>query len=205
MIDYGVYRVMRYISAGVEKYKSSYICLIYLILAAIVTVLIGFVYQDYPLIKSSENFDFSVSKIFVKISGDIVSPGIYVVGDNSMTDDVIKMANNSSKLFNYSKTAVYGKYIRNGSDVKVSSDDIGTLQVTVGTMPVKQRILLHIPLEISEMSVNDLLDVPGIGPGLANNIVNYRQKNGGKMGKNDLLNVSGIGSGKYNQLKNYFN
>lgn len=185
--------------------KSFYIRLVNLLLAAIIAVLIGFVYQDYALIKSSENFDNSVSKIFVKVSGEVARPGIYVVADSSMTDSVIKMANNKSDLFKYSKTVVYEKYINNGSEVRVSSDDTGTLQVTVGTIPVKQRILLQIPLKISEMSENDLLDVPGIGPGLANNIVNYRQNNGGKMDLIDLPNVSGIGVSKYSQLKKYFN
>jgi len=191
---------MRYLSYGGGLYKSFYHRIVNLCLAAIVVVLIGFVYQANHSITSPDYLDDVSSKILVKVSGNVVSPGIYFVNDSSMTDSVIKMANNVFELDSYHKTAVYDQHIKNGSDVNVSNNGA----VIIGSMSVKQKIILNIPLKISEMNESDLLDVPGIGPGLANNIINYRQNNGGKICLNDLTNVTGIGVSKYNQLKKYF-
>jgi len=196
---------MRYLSFGGGASINFQNRLVNLCLVVIVAVIIGFVCQDPPLLKSSYNLDNSASKIFVKVSGVVERPGIYVVADSIMTNSVIKMANNGFDLFSQSKTDVYNQYIKNGCEVKVFYDDTGALQVTVGAMPVKQRVLLQISLKVSEMNENDLLDVPGIGPGLANNIMSYRQNNGGKIELIDLKNVTGIGISKFNQLKKYFN
>jgi len=54
------------------------------------------------------------------------------------------------------------------------------------------------------MNKDDFDRLPGIGPVLADRILQYRQNNGGKLKLEDLLSVSGIGEKKYSALKNFF-
>jgi competence protein ComEA len=71
-------------------------------------------------------------------------------------------------------------------------------------MPVPERMVLGIPLDISVMSEADFDRLPGIGPALARRIVEYRQNNGGILRVEDLAAVQGIGEKKFNKLRAYF-
>lgn len=55
-------------------------------------------------------------------------------------------------------------------------------------------------LDINTASVEELMQLPGVGPGLARRIVEYRQQNGPFETVDDLQNVSGIGPSKFERL-----
>ena len=55
-------------------------------------------------------------------------------------------------------------------------------------------------ININTASVNLLDSLPGIGPTIAQRIVDYRQANGSFETKEELMNVSGIGKEKLNAI-----
>lgn len=82
------------------------------------------------------------------------------------------------------------------------------VQVTV-TEPIQ---LLQTTQEQTQPSQADLLDLntatrdelenlPGIGPELADRILRYRQQNGGFVSPEQLMDVQGIGQKRYDALK----
>ena len=56
-------------------------------------------------------------------------------------------------------------------------------------------------ININYADKTELDKLPGIGPSLAERIVEYRQENGSFQDLNDLKNVPGIGDAKFNQIK----
>lgn len=200
-----IIQLLKYLSANNVISKCFYSRLPNIFTAFAVSVLICFYYQSNSLIAISEDTADPASNFFVSVSGESVHSGIFTIAASKMTDDVIEMALVDSDSLKYEKTGVYDKYLNNGSEIKVASVKNGILQISVGMMPVKQRIVLQIPLNLSEISAEELLDVPGIGAELAKNIIFYRQNNGGKLSSIDLPNVAGIGISKYAKLKKYFN
>lgn len=58
-------------------------------------------------------------------------------------------------------------------------------------------------LNINTASFDELQEIPGVGPALAQQIVDYREEYGDYESSEDLLNVSGIGSGKLKALLEY--
>ncbi len=58
-------------------------------------------------------------------------------------------------------------------------------------------------LNINTATVEQLQDIPGIGKTTAQNIIDYRQKNGPFQSAADLLNVKGIGQTRLNELLDY--
>lgn len=58
-------------------------------------------------------------------------------------------------------------------------------------------------VKINTAGKEDFARLPGIGPGLAQRIVDYRDKNGNFFVKQDLKKVSGIGQKKYDAMKDY--
>ena len=59
------------------------------------------------------------------------------------------------------------------------------------------------PVDINTARVEELTTLPGIGEKLAERIVKYREDNGDFASVNDLVNVSGIGEGKLDALRDY--
>ena len=55
-------------------------------------------------------------------------------------------------------------------------------------------------LDINTASAEDLTQLPGVGPGLARRIIDYRQTNGPFESVDDLQNVSGVGPSKFENL-----
>lgn len=56
-------------------------------------------------------------------------------------------------------------------------------------------------VNINSASFEELVKLKGIGPVLANNILEYRRKNGAFRSKEELQKVPGIGPGKFEAIK----
>jgi competence protein ComEA len=146
----------------------------------------------------------SSGMVTVKVSGELLHPGIYVVPANSLADSVIKMAVPLRPLKQYNSNTAAGRPLPNGSAVKLLEQPDGSLLLVVNQMTVSERIVLGIPLDISTMGEADFERLPGIGPALARRIITYRHKNGGILSLCDLVAVDGIGEKKYKMLLHYF-
>jgi len=146
----------------------------------------------------------SGGRVSVKISGDVRHPGIYEVSANSLAASVINMAVPLRPHKQYMLASSAAHPLQNGSAVMLSVLPDGSLQLTTDRMTVPERLVLGIPLDISSMNEADFDRLPGIGPGLAKRITEYRQNNGGFMGVDDLAAVEGIGDKKFKKIKSYF-
>ncbi|MBQ2785899.1 MAG: helix-hairpin-helix domain-containing protein [Oscillospiraceae bacterium] len=58
-------------------------------------------------------------------------------------------------------------------------------------------------IDINTATFSQLQTLPGIGPTLAQRIIDYRQQNGPFSSIGDLINVSGIGEGKLEAIIDY--
>ncbi len=58
-------------------------------------------------------------------------------------------------------------------------------------------------IDINSATAEQLQTLPGIGPTLAQRIIDYRNTNGSFSAVGDLLNVSGIGQGKLEAILDY--
>jgi comEA protein len=58
-------------------------------------------------------------------------------------------------------------------------------------------------LDINSATVNQLQMLPGIGPVLAQSIIQYRQNNGSFASVDELLSVPGIGEKRLNEIIDY--
>lgn len=62
---------------------------------------------------------------------------------------------------------------------------------------------IHYPLNINGALKEDLLTLPGIDETLAQNILDYRLKNGRFASTEELMNVYGIGEKRYAAIEDY--
>lgn len=141
---------------------------------------------------------------YVRISGDVRHPGMYPLSANKMTCSVIAMALPLQPISVLEPAGIEVAPVFNGEALHLLVRRSGRALLTRGTIPVAERLVMGIPLDINSMSEADLDKVPGIGPALAGRIARYRQNNGGYMSVQDLLSVEGIGEKKYDALRKFF-
>ena len=146
----------------------------------------------------------SSAKGYVRVSGDVRHPGMYPLGVNKLTSDVITMAMPVQPISALEPAGVGSVPVRNGEALQLLVRGNEGALVTRGTIPAAERLVMGIPLDISTISEADLDKVPGIGPALAMRIVRYRQNNGGRMSVQDLLLVEGVGEKKFAALRKFF-
>ena len=58
-------------------------------------------------------------------------------------------------------------------------------------------------IDINTASLAQLQLLPGVGPSLAQRIIDYRKQNGPFRTIEDIMNVTGIGEKKFEQIKDY--
>jgi len=57
------------------------------------------------------------------------------------------------------------------------------------------------PVNLNTATAEQLATIPGVGPKMAERIIEYRQKNGGFKKVEDLMNVSGVGEKSFLKMK----
>ncbi len=64
-------------------------------------------------------------------------------------------------------------------------------------------VRLSEPLDLNSATLDELIDLPGIGPVLAQRIIEYRERHGGFKTLEELLEIRGIGPKRFEQLKGH--
>ncbi len=159
-------------------------------------------------------------KYKVDIKGQINNPGIYEVNISSRVIDVINLAggltvNADTSVINLSKKVidemviiVYSK--EEVSDFKKTKELEQQVQeqcIQKDENSLKNDACISndkttsTKVNINTATKEELMTLPGIGASKAEDIINYRTKNGLFKKLEDLKNISGIGDNVYNNLK----
>ena len=139
----------------------------------------------------------------VRLKGHVPTPGIYGFPDNTDLATVIKM---TAPLLagKVRGQALLEARIKNGDIIEVVAKDQESVEIIITKMKAKERMVLGIPLHPDQMELADWESLPGIGPGLARNIMDDRQKYGYFGSIESLYRVSGIGEKKLREIRMYF-
>lgn len=139
-------------------------------------------------------------EIFVYVTGNVKKPGVYrlKIGDRvytaielaggALTDSDLTKINMAQKLVDEQKI-----YVPKINEIKDQNNVI--LDSSVENDNNK--------IDINTSSKSDFEKLPGIGPTIAQKIIDYREKIGRFKSIEDIKNVSGIGEKKYEAIKDY--
>lgn len=138
-----------------------------------------------------------VKKMAVHVVGAVKNPGVYEFPAGSRVVDAVKVAVplDEARLDVINLAAP----LQDGQQVVVFDDQSlqqGNSNVTLGTATRPGGLV-----NINNADQKELESLPGIGPSLAQRIIDYRQDKGRFLSPEDIKNVSGIGDKKYEQLK----
>ncbi|MER3402842.1 MAG: DNA-binding protein [Armatimonadota bacterium] len=142
----------------------------------------------------------------VHVAGAVRNPGVYTLPPNARVADAIQQAggtraDSDTDSLNLAEPLQDGQqiYVPRKHDKPANSSLVQ--RASASKPSPKRRPSLAFPLDINRATADELEQLPGIGPTLAQRIVEYRQQVGRFQSVDDLRNVRGIGPKRLEQIR----
>ncbi|MGW2515888.1 helix-hairpin-helix domain-containing protein [Streptomyces sp. NPDC001617] len=139
-------------------------------------------------------------EIVVDVSGKVRDPGIHRLPAGSRVDDALRAAGGvrpgtSTEGLNRARFLVDGEQVVVGGPAAPAPGPAGAAAGgTPGGAPTA-------PVSLNTATVDQLDTLPGVGPVLAQHIVDYRTRHGGFRSVDELREVNGIGDRRFADLR----
>lgn len=156
---------------------------------------------------AGEGIGDAAGEVVVHVAGEVKSPGVFHLPAGSRVVDAVNMAGpTGDSALDYLNLAAP---LHDGSQIIVYSRSEMARQTTGGGAGT----ITTVPgftgpggstggrININTAGQAELEELPGIGPALAQRIIDHRTRNGPFLSTEDIMTVSGIGEKRYEQLK----
>jgi len=139
------------------------------------------------------------------VCGEVGKPGVYEVKEGSRVIDLLELAggpgeNACLEIINLARVITDGERIYIPSKEEIG--DGGFLFYTDGDLIGYNSSGVK-TININTANLKELELLPGVGPVIAKNIIEYRKKHGLFKRKEELKNVTGIGEKKYEEINQF--
>lgn len=195
-----------------EKFKNIFIKIIIILI-----ILVIIIYNFFLSKNDEEEFEISniiiepknteiikdTQKIKVYVTGEVNSPGVFEMDENSRIEDAINLAGGLTPNANI-KNVNLAFILEDGQKLyipNINDKDIEYISKENGENIIDNAKSNNSKININKATLEELQSLPGVGASTAQRIITYRTENGKFKSIEDLKNVSGIGDKKFESLK----
>jgi len=137
------------------------------------------------------------AEIYIHIYGEVTTPGVYQLPSGSRVFEAIKAAGGQST--NRILEINLAQILQDGDQVFIGQESL--LANSGGSANKAQTNQKNACININVADSNALDTLPGIGPVMAQKIIDWREQNGNFKNISDLNKVKGIGTAKFAELE----
>ncbi|QIY71014.1 helix-hairpin-helix domain-containing protein [Streptomyces sp. RLB1-33] len=144
--------------------------------------------------------------IVVDVSGKVRSPGLQRLPAGSRVEDALRAAGGvrpgaNTEGLNRARLLVDGEQVVVGVPAAVAGPVMGGGSSATGIGGSASGAVPSAPVSLSTATVDQLDTLPGVGPVLAQHIIDYRTQHGGFRSVDELREVNGIGDRRFSDLQ----
>ncbi len=137
----------------------------------------------------------------VHVAGAVLAPGVYELPEGSRVLDALQAAGGPGPDASPHALNLAARLV-DGERIWVPTARELAVPAAVGSgAPTRAGPTATSPVNINTAGSAELQSLPGIGPVLAERIIQYRRQHGPFTAVEELKNVSGIGEKRFNDLK----
>jgi len=136
--------------------------------------------------------------LHVYVSGAVLAPDVYELPYGSMVRDAVNAAGGALAEADLARINLAAS-LSDGAQVHVPA--IGESPSTGSDEEIQTTPTPNYPININTASLEELDVLPGIGPALAQRIIDYRERYGPFASIESIQNVSGIGPSKFEDIR----
>jgi len=164
--------------------------------------------EDIKLIREGAIHESPVqidSKVYIDISGAVVNPGVYELKEGDRVIDVLKVCGGLSVEADrpwVDQNINRARPLKDGEKIYIPSK-LESEKLKVKSVDGSKQILgsINQMVNINKATVAELDRLPGVGPAIAQRIIDYRQEKGGFVSVEEIKLVSGIGDKMFENIK----
>lgn len=134
------------------------------------------------------------TEILVYVSGAVNNPGVVSMPEGARAAEAIEKCGGTMPTADMNSVNM-AQVLKDGAQIKVSEKN-STVAINSKTGSEQGNMV-----NINQADAKALESLPGIGPAMAQRIVEYRNENGSFQSVDDLQKVKGIGKAKLEKLK----
>ncbi|MFJ8003162.1 helix-hairpin-helix domain-containing protein [Streptomyces fagopyri] len=147
------------------------------------------------------------TEIVVDVSGKVRSPGLQRLPAGSRVEDALRAAGGvrpgaNTEGLNRARLLVDGEQVAVGAPAPVAGLVTGGGSIAGGAGGPGSGAAPSAPVSLNTATVDQLDTLPGVGPVLAQHIVEYRTEHGGFRSVDELREVNGIGDRRFADVRN---
>ena len=150
-----------------------------------------------------------IEKEYIKIhiAGQVKNSGIIELEKGERISDAIEKAGGTTELADLDNVNL-AYVLEDGQKLYIPSSEEKTeeyISTENGKNIIQETKSSSVKsvIDINKADKEQLQNIPGVGPSMAEKIVNYREENGNFNSVEDLKNISGIGEKKFESMKEF--
>jgi competence protein ComEA len=152
--------------------------------------------SNEALAKGAPISEEKTSEIIIYITGAVNKPGVYKASQNARIFEIVTMAGGLTSEADETKINM-AQSVKDGMHIHVVEKIVPGNTISGNAINTKAGNKVN----INTADKSQLDTLPGVGPAMAERIIEYRQTSGGFKDIEELKKVQGIGSSKFEKLK----
>ncbi|MEB2334958.1 MAG: ComEA family DNA-binding protein [Anaerolineaceae bacterium] len=137
--------------------------------------------------------------IVVQIAGAVPRPGVYALPRGARVQDAVSAAGGFLAEANKEKVNL-ARRVEDGERIEIPFGEGASLVISTDEADAANTSNADL-VNINTASLFELDALPGIGPALAQRIIDYREENGDFLDITEIMDVSGIGPALFERLE----